>query len=764
MTCLACSADGVFAYWAKGEADGCFPRFGIRLLEKKQSPGIAVCVARPAPKSAIFHRLFRPLSPSECLLAQVAQFPHAPVLRLMADRSTNVPLPQPGVPAPLGVEVFHLLFERSSDAILLLDSKAFTFVDCNDAAVRLLGAASKRDVLDTHPWQISPERQPCGRPSNEKANEYIEIVVREGTHRFEWMHLRKDGSEIPVEVVLTSVQLGDRPLIVTIWREIAERKAMEKALRESENKFRLLFERSADPMQLLDLATWRFIDCNAALVSLMHCASKDQIVGLSPWDISPEFQPDGARSEDKARSLQSELMTRGSARFEWTHRRADGSTFPTEVTLTVIEEPSDRPLLFVIWREISERKRAENAIRELNASLERRVAERAAELVATQEKLRLSEERFRLSFEHAADPIILMDVDTSRFVEANDAAVRFWGADDVSQLLRTHPWEISPERQPDGSLSVDLARQHIACAKERGAHRFEWTHSRFTGTQFPAEVSLTVVQFSDKPLMMAVLRDLTERKLAEAEMMKNLAKARELSDMKSSFVSMVSHEFRTPLAVILSSAELLQNHLDRLPAETRTQQLGAIGEATQHMSKLIDEVLLLGKVEAGQMRFAPAPLDLRDFCARLVDEMLSATQHRCPIELIVPSDLATASGDESLLRHVFGNLLSNAVKYSAAGKPVRLEVIRDGDAAVISIIDQGAGIPEVDLPRIFQAFQRAGNVGQVAGTGLGLVIVQRCVDLHGGIISLESEVGRGTRVTTRLPMFGRAKPISRKRK
>ncbi len=683
---------------------------------------------------------------------------------LMPARHTRVPSAPVGTAAPLGEEVFRLLFERSSDAILLLDSHTFTFVDCNDATVRLLGARSKRDVLDMHPWEISPERQPDGGLSMEKAKAHMEEVIRTGTHRFEWMHLRKDGSEIPVEVVLTSVQLGNRPILVTVWREIAERRAMERALRESENKFRLLFERSADPMQLLDLGTWRFIDCNAALVSLMRCASKEEIVGLSPWDISPEFQPDGERSEDKARSLQGELMARGSARFEWTHRRLDGSTFPTEVTLTVIEELAERPLLFVIWREISERKRAENAIRELNASLERRVAERAAELFATQEKLRMSEERFRLSFEHAADPIILMDVDTSRFVEANDAAVRFWGATDVSQLLRTHPWEISPERQPDGSLSVDLARQHIARAKERGAHRFEWTHSRFDGTQFPAEVSLTVVQFSDKPLMMAVLRDLTERKLAEAELLKNLAKARELSEMKSSFVSMVSHEFRTPLAVILSSAELLRNHLDRLPPETRAQQLGAIGESTQHMSKLIDEVLLLGKVEAGQMRFAPAPLNVVDFCARLVDEMLSATQYRCPITLKAPDDVAMAMGDESLLRHVFGNLLSNAVKYSTAGEPVCLELERDGNDGVLTVADRGVGIPEKDLPKIFQAFHRAGNVGQIAGTGLGLVIVQRCVDLHGGKIELQSEVGRGTRVTVRLPLFEPARPKSRKRK
>ncbi|HEX8310877.1 MAG TPA: PAS domain-containing sensor histidine kinase [Chthoniobacteraceae bacterium] len=560
----------------------------------------------------------------------------------MPTRSLNAAPPVLSASAPLGEEVFRLLFERSSDAILLLDSNTFTFVDCNDAAVRLLRARSKRELLDAHPWQLSPERQPDGQLSAEKANALIDDVIRDGTSRFEWIHLRIDGSEVPVEVVLTSVQLGDRPLVVTVWRDITERRTMERALRESENKFRLLFERSTDPMQLLDLQTWRFIDCNAACVALMHCSSKGELIGLAPWDISPEVQPDGERSEDKARAVQEELMARGTARFEWTHRRFDGSTFPTEITLTVIEEVAAHPLLFVIWREISERKRAEMEIRDLNTSLEHRVAQRTIELERANAQL----------------------------------------------------------------------------------------------------------------------------KNAEQELLKTLAQEKELSELKSSFVSMVSHEFRTPLAVILSSAELLKNHLERLGPNVREEQLTAICSSTKHMSKMIDEVLLLGKVEGGQMRFAPAPIDLRELCVRLVDEMHSATQHRCPIEFDGLAESVPTSGDEALLRHILGNLLSNAVKYSPAGEPVRLEVARDGQNAVLVVADRGVGIPAADLPKIFQAFQRASNVGQIAGTGLGLVIVRRCVDLHGGTIDLQSEVGQGTRVTVRLPLFetGRKKAAPRKRK
>jgi PAS domain S-box-containing protein len=546
----------------------------------------------------------------------------------MSARPAKASPPAHAAPAPLGEEVFRLLFERSSDAILLLDSRAFTFIDCNAAAVQMIGGRSKREVLDTHPWELSPERQPDGQLSAEKAEVLIKEVIRHGTHRFDWVHLRRDGSEIPVEVVLTSVQLDDRPLIVTVWRDITERKRWEDALRKSENKFRLLFERSADPMLLLDLHSWRFVDCNAAALALMHYESKDELISAEPWKISPEHQPDGRRSDEAARFHQATVIAQGSARFEWMVRRSDGSEFPVEITLTTIEL-AEQPVAFVTWREISERKQAEGEIRELNASLERRVAERTAEL-----------------------------------------------------------------EQANAQL-----------------------------------------------------------KKAEQELLKTLAQEKELSELKTSFVSMVSHEFRTPLAVILSSAELLKNHLERLPPNVREEQLAAICGSTKHMSKMIDEVLLLGKVEGGQMRFAPAPLDLGELCVRLIDEMQSATQRRCPIELHAPAGSVPAQGDEALLRHILGNLLSNAVKYSASGKPVRLEVQRDGADAILAVTDQGVGIPAADLPKIFQAFQRAGNVGQIAGTGLGLVIVQRCVELHGGTIELQSDVGKGTRVTVRLPLF-----------
>jgi len=226
-----------------------------------------------------------------------------------------------------------------------------------------------------------------------------------------------------------------------------------------------------------------------------------------------------------------------------------------------------------------------------------------------------------------------------------------------------------------------------------------------------------------------------------------------LGQLKSNFVSMVSHEFRTPLGVILSSAEILESYFDQLEPEERREQLQSIQKNTRRMAGLMEEVLLLGMVEAGKMDFKPAPLDLQGFCVRLIDELRSATDSKCPIRHAFRALPEEANADERLLRHIFTNLLGNAVKYSAAGSEVEFEIERDGHDAICRVRDRGVGIPEPDLERLFNAFYRGRNVGGTPGTGLGLTIVKRCVELHGGRINVESKAGEGTTMTVRLPMF-----------
>lgn len=251
-----------------------------------------------------------------------------------------------------------------------------------------------------------------------------------------------------------------------------------------------------------------------------------------------------------------------------------------------------------------------------------------------------------------------------------------------------------------------------------------------------------------------------ERRVAErtSELAAALAQQTELARLKTDFVSLVSHEFRTPLGVIMSAVDVLRRYFDRLPPEKRQRHLDMIFNSTRNLAVLIEEVLLLGRVEDGREQFSPAPHDLDKLCRVLTDEHISATAGECPIDYRSCGDLTSAMLDEALLRHIIHNLLSNAVKYSEPGRHVEFSVTRDGRDAIFTVRDHGIGIPPEDQARVFSSFTRAGNVGTRPGTGLGLVIVQRCVQLHGGVIRLDSAPGDGTTMTVTLPVFPTPSP------
>jgi signal transduction histidine kinase len=253
-----------------------------------------------------------------------------------------------------------------------------------------------------------------------------------------------------------------------------------------------------------------------------------------------------------------------------------------------------------------------------------------------------------------------------------------------------------------------------------------------------------------------------EQRVAErtAELERALLQQTELARLKSDFVSLVSHEFRTPLGVIMSATEVLQRYFERLPSEKRERHLEMIFRSTKNLAALIEEVLLLSRVEEGRMHFTPVPLDLEKLCRAIADEVRSATEGVCPIQFHATTSLAGGVSDESILRHIVSNLLSNACKYSEPGTPVEFEAARAENSLVLTVRDHGIGIPPEDRSRLFSSFTRGGNVGPRPGSGLGLVVVKRCVDLHGGTVRLESEIGRGTTVTVVLPVFeGRSPTI-----
>lgn len=246
--------------------------------------------------------------------------------------------------------------------------------------------------------------------------------------------------------------------------------------------------------------------------------------------------------------------------------------------------------------------------------------------------------------------------------------------------------------------------------------------------------------------------DITGRKNSEAEMREALEQQRALNALRSRFVAMTSHEFRTPLAAILSAEEVLRHYGDRLPHHEKMETLDGIAAGVQRMSRMLDRVLLLGRADAQMLEFQPAEVDLRTLCPRLVEE--ARLQHpQSDVEVVchVVPELEDGCYDEKLLRHIFGNLLSNAIKYSPAGGRVLFEVRPENGMTLFRVADRGIGIPPQEIGHLFESFHRASNVGNIQGTGLGLAIVKNAVDRHGGTIAVESRLGAGTTFSVRLP-------------
>jgi PAS domain S-box-containing protein len=398
-------------------------------------------------------------------------------------------------------------------------------------------------------------------------------------------------------------------------------------------------------------------------------------------------------------------------------------------------------------------------------------------------QLEQSEVRLRLIFDRSPDATTLFDTREGRFTHCNEAALRLLRSG-REYIVGRHPWELSPPLQGDGVPSQEKAAQLIAAVNQSGAAKFEWLHRRADGTDFPAEISITLLENSDQPLWMAVIRDITEWKRAQAEaelanqslekrvterttelaraneqlhltedeLRRALAAERELNELKSNFVAMVSHEFRTPLGIISSSAQILDRYFARLAESERREHLGAINDAVRRMAAMMENVLLLSRMDRSRMEFAPAELDLEAFCRRLIDELHSSTSAPQPIAITFAPDVPAAIlADENLLRHILTNLLSNAVKYSPPDQSARLSVTRNGGGLAFAVSDRGIGIPPEDREHLFQTFHRGSNVGQRPGTGLGLVIVKRCCDLHGAAIAFTSQPGGGTVFTVHLP-------------
>ena len=406
---------------------------------------------------------------------------------------------------------------------------------------------------------------------------------------------------------------------------------------------------------------------------------------------------------------------------EWRFKRKDGSLFWCQVAGSALDPKNlDRGS---IWTHIDVTER-----HDLQQTLQRSLAERDVIL-----KSALVGISFAINRRH---------------VWVNDTFARMLGYE-AHELMGKESVVHFPDRKAWEAFGAE-AYPMLAAGKPFMAERLM---KRKDGSLFWCQVAGNAVDPQDlsKGSIWTNV-DITERKRAEEEILRALEKEKELSELKSRFVSMTSHEFRTPLATILSSAELLEHYGTQLAAGDKQELFQSIRTGVERMTRLLDNVLVIGRSEAQMLEFKPAPTDLGAFCEGLVDEMRLTAGVKHTLNYSYEGARGPVNVDERLLRHVLVNLISNAFKYSPQGGRVHFQVRVNNGTAAFEVRDSGIGIPPEDQPRLFETFHRARNVGNISGTGLGLAIVKKSLDLHGGSIRFDSAPGRGSRFEVTIPL------------
>jgi PAS domain S-box-containing protein len=340
--------------------------------------------------------------------------------------------------------------------------------------------------------------------------------------------------------------------------------------------------------------------------------------------------------------------------------------------------------------------------------------------------------------------IVMVDVD-GNITYINRAVFDLWRIPGEQTLLGQHLSHVLFSSTDSARLMDELRRQPSAIGELVLTARDD----RQLVLQYAAN---QVVDGSGQLLcLMLTFIDITEQKQNETLRLE-LERERELREVRSRFVSLLVHDFRNPLATLRMGLTFIDQYYERLTSAQVHDKVQAALQQASRMNQLIDDALMIGKMEHVSDSFAPEDINLIEFCRGVFEEFeQSVDSSKYALAFTTPSADFTYPVDRALLRRAIINLLSNAVKYSPAGGTVRIDLSLEDQALLIRIADQGIGIPAADQKYIFDGFHRGRNVGSIQGTGLGLAVVKQVVDIHGGNIDFESELNQGTTFTIKFP-------------
>lgn len=610
-------------------------------------------------------------------------------------------------------ERFRSLLEAAPDAMVIVNNQGH-IVLINEQTQRLFGY-SAAELLGQSVEILIPERfhrSHIGNRSGFLANP----PTRGMGVGLELYGARKDGTEFPVEVSLSPLETEEGVLVSSAIRDITRRKQVEQALRNSEEQFRSAFDYAAIGMALVGL-DGRWLKVNRALC---------EIVGYTPEELLPKTFQDITHPDDLEADLSyvRQILDGQIKTYQMEKRYFHklGYTVWVLLSVSLVRDSDGRPIHFISQiQDITLRKRVEAA---------------------------LTEERnlLRTLLDHLPDNVFVKDAE-GRFIMINDSHTSSTGKTTEDVLGRTSldifPAELAAQFHADDMLVLKTGQPLISVERPMAdpQNRERWGLT----TKIP-------LRDQDGQIigLVGIIRDITERKKAEKQAME-LALQKENMQVLADFIRDVSHDLRTPLTVIQSSLYLLLRSPD---AERRAQHAASIEQQIARLERLIDDQLMMVRLDSSA-EFAFERVDLnraaREATASVAglaeDQKLTLTQQ-------LDDSLPPVRADEEKLLRALHNLVENAITYTPQGGSVTVRTYANGTQAIFEVQDSGIGIAESDLSRIFERFYRADKARstRTGGSGLGLPIVRKIIEAHGGQIEVESAVGVGSTFRARLPL------------
>jgi PAS domain S-box-containing protein len=540
-----------------------------------------------------------------------------------------------------------------------------------------------------------------------------ECIVNQSLFRKECRIIRKNDGEIRwVEgwgEIIFDNQANELSMIGVI-QDITDRKLDIEKIQNAEIRSHRIFESSKEGILILDAITGQITDANPFLIDLIGF-NYDELVGKELWEIGV-FKNIAASKEAFI-----ELQNKEYIRFEdMPLETKAGYSIDVEFVSNVYIVDKNKVILCHI-RDISDRKKVDLALKERS-------------------------QLYFAMFEKNQTPQLLIDPIKGSIIDVNSAATKFYGYS-VEEFKIMTLSDISTF--PSEQLFEEMKKFTVT-----GPSYFQFIHKLASGETCDIEMYTSPLYISGQALLISTINDISKRKLEEEQLVQLNNKLKEVNVLKSQFISTVSHEFRTPLAGILSSVQLLHIYNDIWDKDKKEKLFKQIFDAIQHTKAILDDVSLIDEEQTSKTFFRPTSIQLLPLLNEIIEENIRVSETNQRIIIKSNLEIKNYYMDSIMIRHIFNNIISNAIKYSSKNIIFELDEIENKEIK-FTIKDQGIGIPHEEIKYLLDPFYRASNRGVVKGTGFGLSIVKRFVELHKGKLLIESVVDKGTIVTITLP-------------